>query len=255
LTRLAIYNVEATGMAYEVTKIVKGHRYRYRVESVRDIKTGRSRARWTYLGRVGDDDVVVPRRRSPNGNVDRIIGAIVKLLERRRIEHVTMTVIAREAGVAPGTIYRHFRSRREAILAAVQFVNDGVLAQAGTLSGPVTTREQERERLHEWIRSVLAGGIGSPALMQAVPAMLESSGDAPDDGRRPSAMRDLLRDYLGRLAAAGMVTEAMTARLSSAIFVAMEGVFRVALSERERFSKQLIDDAAYLIDRAVFGPA
>jgi hypothetical protein len=47
----------------------------------------------------------------------------------------------------------------------------------------------------------------------------------------------------------------VTTRLSSAIFVAMEGVFRVALSEREKFSKQLIDDAAYLIDRAVFGPA
>ncbi len=240
-------------MAYEVTKIVKGHRYRYRVESVRDADTGRPRARWTYLGRVGDDDVVVPRRRSPAGNVDRIIGAIVKLLERRRIEHVTMTVIAREAGVAPGTIYRHFRSRRDAILAAVHFVNEGVLAQAGTLAGPVTTRERERERLHEWIRSVLAGGIGSPALMQAVPVMLDS--DARDDARRPSAMRDLLRDYLGRLNAAGMVSDAVTARLSSAIFVAMEGVFRVAVSERERFSKQLIDDAAYLIDRAVFGPA
>jgi AcrR family transcriptional regulator len=242
-------------MAYEVTKIVKGHRYRYRVESVRDAGTGRSRARWIYLGRVGDDDVVVPRRRSPNGNVDRIIGAIVKLLERRRIEHVTMTVIAREAGVAPGTIYRHFRSRREAIMAAVQFVNDGLLAQAGTLAGPVTTREQERERLHEWIRSVLAGGIGSPALMQAVPVMLDGGGDSPDAERRPSAMRDLLRDYLGRLHAAGMVSGAVTSQLSSAIFVAMEGVFRVALSERERFSKQLIDDAAYLIDRAVFGPA
>lgn len=242
-------------MAYEVTKIVKGHRYRYRVESIRDSETGRSRARWTYLGRVGDDDVVVPRRRSPNGNVDRIIGAIVKLLERRRIEHVTMTVIAREAGVAPGTIYRHFRSRREAILAAVQFVNDGVIAQAGTLAGPVTTRERERERLHEWIRSVLAGGIGSPALMQAVPAMLDGS-DTREDGRRPrTAIRDLLRDYIGRLNAAGMVSDAVTTRLSSAIFVAMEGVFRVAVIERERFSKQLIDDAAYLIDRAVFGPA
>jgi AcrR family transcriptional regulator len=223
------------------------------VESVRDTGTGRSRARWTYLGRVGDDDVVVPRRRSPNGNVERIIGAIVKLLERRRIEHVTMTVIAREAGVAPGTIYRHFRSRREAILAAVKFVNDGVLAQAGNLAGPVTTRERERERLHEWIRSVLAGGIGSPALMQAVPSMLD--GEVREDGRRPSAMRDLLRDYISRLNAAGMVSDAVTARLSSAIFVAMEGVFRVALSEREKFSKQLIDDAAYLIDRAVFGPA
>lgn len=242
-------------MAYEVTKIVKGHRYRYRVESVRDAQTGRSRARWTYLGRVGDDDIIVPRRRSPSGNVDRIIGAIVKLLERRRIEHVTMTVIAREAGVAPGTIYRHFRSRREAILAAVQFVNDGVIAQAGTLAGPVTTRERERERLHEWIRSVLAGGIGSPALMQVVPTMLDTP-DGPQDGRRPpDAIRDLLRDYLSRLHAAGMVSEAVTTRLSSAIFVAMEGVFRVALNERERFSKQLIDDAAYLIDRAVFGPA
>jgi len=90
--------------------------------------------------------------------------------------------------------------------------------------------------------------------MQAVPAILEGGGGRAD-ARRPSAMRDLLRDYLGRLNAAGMVSDAVTARLSSAIFIAMEGVFRVALTERERFSKQLIDDAAYLIDRAVFGPA
>ncbi len=241
-------------MAYEVTKVVRGYRYRYRVESVRDAQSGRLRARWTYLGRVGDDDVLKPRRRPSRGNVDRIVGAIVKLLERRRIEHVTMTVIAREAGVAPGTIYRHFRSRREAILAAVEFVNTGVLAQAGTLAGPVTTRERERERLHEWIRCVLAGGVGSPALMQAVPAIL--NGAAEPANRRPrNAVRELLREYVARLSAAGMVSDAVSARLASTIMPAMEGVLRIAFHDRERFSKQVIDDAAHLIDRAVFGPA
>jgi len=241
-------------MAYEVTKIVKGHRYRYRVESVRDTESGRSRARWTYLGRVGDDDVVVPRRRAPNGNVQRIVDAIVKLLERRRIEHVTMTVIAREAGVAPGTIYRHFRSRREAIRAAVQYMSARVLETAGYLEDPIETRERERERLHAWVHSILSGGIGSPALMQAIPALLDED-QVETREKDISAMRTSLAAYLTRLGDAGIVRESMTARLASAVFVAIQGVYRVALNERERFSHHLIDDAAYLIDRAVFGPA
>ena len=236
-------------MAYEVTKIVKGHRYRYRVESVRDEASGRSRARWTYLGRVGDDDVIVPRRRSPSGNVDRIVDAIVRLLEKRRLEHITMTVIAREAGVAPGTIYRHFRSRRDAILAAVRQVSDRVFEEAGSLDGPIENRETERARLHAWVETMLTAGISSPALVQALPAL----DDEVRRAERRSPVHKFLGDYLGRLMAAGMIGESIPAKLTSAIFLAMEGVFRVALNEHEHFSPHLIDDVAYLIDRAVFG--
>lgn len=236
-------------MAYEVTKVVKGHRYRYRVESIRDEESGRARARWTYLGRVGDDDLIVPRRCSPSTNVERIIDAIVRLLEKRRLEHVTMTLIAREAGVAPGTIYRHFRSRRAAILAAVRRVSNGVFEQAGTLEGPIESRERERARLSGWVHTMLTAGISSPALVQALPTL----DDEQQRAERRSPVRQFLANYLARLTVAGLIGESMPVRLTSAIFLAMEGVFRVALNERERFSPHLIDDATYLIDRAVFG--
>ena len=39
-------------MAYEVTKLVNGRPYRYRVRSERDPESGKVRNRWTYLGRV-----------------------------------------------------------------------------------------------------------------------------------------------------------------------------------------------------------
>jgi len=243
-------------MAYEVTKLVKGHRYRYRVESIRDTTTGRSKAQWTYLGRLGENDIVVPRRESSAGNVDRIVGAIVRLLERRNIEHVTMTVIAREAGVAPGTIYRHFRSRRDAILAAVRFLSARLFQRTGRLEGPIGDRETERARLHAWVSDVLRGGIASPAFMQALPAIVDASGERTnDEQKRHDPGRKFLAEYLTRLTEAGMISPSITVQLSSAAFLAMEGVIRIALNERDHFPMHLIEDAAYLIDRAVFGPA
>jgi AcrR family transcriptional regulator len=242
-------------MAYEVTKLVKGHRYRYRVESIPDATTGRSKPQWTYLGRLGDDDVIVPRRESSAGNVERIVGAIVRLLERRNVEHVTVTVIAREAGVAPGTIYRHFRSRREAILAAVRFVAARLFERIGRLEGPIGDRETERVRLHAWVTELLRAGVKSPVFMQALPAIVDASGErTSDEQKRHDPGRKFLDEYLVRLTQAGMISPSMTAQLSSATFLAIEGVIRIALNERDHFPMHLIDDAAYLIDRAVFGP-
>ncbi|GAC1425593.1 MAG: hypothetical protein NVSMB5_19940 [Candidatus Velthaea sp.] len=241
-------------MAYEVTKIVKGHRYRYRVESVRDQQTGRARAQWTYLGRIGDDDVVVPRRHSTSGNVERIIAAIIRLLDRRNIEHVTMTVIAREAGVAPGTIYRHFRSRRAAILAAVRYVNKSVFERIGKLEGPIGSVETERVRLRAWIEGILTGAVASPALMQAIPALIDGSGDFDRAQKQYDPGRAYLADYIGRLAAAGHIAPAVAEPLATGAYLMVEGVFRVALNEREHFTRGSISDAALLVERAVFGP-
>jgi AcrR family transcriptional regulator len=242
-------------MAYEVTKLVKGHRYRYRVESILDGTSGRAKPRWTYLGRLGEGDVIVPRRESSAGNEERIIGAIIRLLERRKIEHITVTVIAREAGVAPGTIYRHFHSRRTAILAAVRFATDRLFKRIGRLEGPIGDREAERAKLHEWVSAVLHGGIASPTFMQALPAIVDASVERTnDEQKRHDPGRKFLADYLNGLTEAGMISPSVTAQLSSAAFLTMEGVIRIALNEREHFPLHLIEDAAYFIDRAVFGP-
>ena len=242
-------------MAYEVTKLVKGHRYRYRVESVVDTTSGRSKAQWTYLGRIGEGDVILPRRESSAGNVERIIYAIIRLLERRNIEYITVTVIAKEAGLAPGTIYRHFHSRREAILAAVRFSIDKLFKRIGRLEGPIGDREAERKKLHEWVSAVLRGGIASPAFMQALSTIVDPTVERiNEEQKRHDPGRKFLTEYLNRLTDAGMISPSVTAQLSSAAFLAMEGVIRIALNEREHFEPHLIEDAAYLIDRAVFGP-
>ncbi|GAC1409315.1 MAG: hypothetical protein NVSMB64_18100 [Candidatus Velthaea sp.] len=241
-------------MAYEVTKIVKGHRYRYRVESVRDQQTGRARAQWTYLGRIGDDDVVVPRRHSTSGNVERIIAAIIRLLERRNIEHVTMTVIAREAGVAPGTIYRHFRSRRAAILAAVRYVNKNMFERIGKLEGQIGSPETERIRLRAWIEGILTGAVASPALMQAMPALVDAPGEFDRALKQYDPGRAYLAEYMRRLAAAGLLASTVADTLAAGVYLMLEGVFRVALNEREHFTRTTISDAALVVERAVFGP-
>jgi len=244
-------------MSYEVTKIVKGHRYRYRVESIRDQQTGRARAQWTYLGRIGDDNVVVPRRHSTSGNVERIIAAIVRLLERRTIEHVTMAVIAREANVAPGTIYRHFRSRRAAILAAVRYVSRGIFERIGKLEGEIGSPATERVRLRAWIEGILTGAIASPAIMQAIPAIVDEHGEfvrALYELKQYDPGRKYLGDYIKRLSAAGMIAPSLVDSLSAAVYLVIEGVVRVALNEREHFERSNVSDAAILVERAVFGP-
>ncbi len=75
-------------MAYEVTKLVNGRPYRYRVRSERDPDTGKVRNRWTYLGRgdaTGPAPVAKPR---PNARA-ALLDALERLLDRSDPADVT----------------------------------------------------------------------------------------------------------------------------------------------------------------------
>jgi hypothetical protein len=76
-------------MAYQVTKLIAGREYRYHVEGFRDPKTKRVKQRWTYLGRVKGNALTSVRRRSREDVRARILAAVLDLLDKRDVAHVT----------------------------------------------------------------------------------------------------------------------------------------------------------------------
>lgn len=138
-------------MTYEITKLIKGHPYRYAVEGFRDPQTGRSRARWTYLGRVVGESVVAPaRERGAGVTRDELTAVVARLLESRDPSHLTVGVIAQHAGISPGTFYRHFPTRQAALGAAFDRLCEPLIAALPLTSATLGSEADERERLRNW---------------------------------------------------------------------------------------------------------
>ena len=105
-------------MPYEVTKHIKGHDYRYQVVSYRDPDSRKVKQSWTYVGRI-DSPTGSVLRKPRSDTRERIVAAILQLLDTRDIAHVTIDVIIRTAAVSRGTFYRYFPDKTAALTAAV----------------------------------------------------------------------------------------------------------------------------------------
>jgi AcrR family transcriptional regulator len=150
-------------MSYEVLKTIRGRDYRYMVESWRDPETGKVRNTWRYLGKAGGD--APPRRRLAAAQTRAILAAaLARLLEHTPWTEITAQAIAGEAGVTPGTLYRHFSSRDEVLQACAQDANlrlERHLTQLHVIASDV---DAERARLRSWLFALWASGVpGSPA--------------------------------------------------------------------------------------------
>ncbi len=188
-------------MSYEVTKRIKGHDYRYRVEGVRDPETGRTRSHWQYLGRLEGDDVIAPARVATRRVTrDELVAVTARLLETREASRVTVSVIAHRAGVSSGTFYRHFHDRRSALGAAVAYLGDALLAQLPPLGGRLASYDDERERLAGWFASLNRATLDGRALRWFLTQADEATQKVVEDGFSVvDDLRRLLREYLERL--------------------------------------------------------
>src|ERR1700739_318471 len=99
-------------MAYEVVKTIRGRKYRYVVESYRDVETGKVRNKWRYLGKAEGEQPPVRRARRDDARV-KLLDAAERLLDREAWSDITVRHIAAEAGVAEATFYRYFQSRSD----------------------------------------------------------------------------------------------------------------------------------------------
>jgi AcrR family transcriptional regulator len=138
-------------MAYEVTKRIKGRDYRYVVESYRDPQTKRRKTKWTYVGALDGDGVRAPvvRVRKHVTKSD-VVAAVAKLLEFRDPEHVTVSVIAREAGISRSTFYRYFPDEQKVFDAALVRICDEFLLSLPPLDKSARTAEEARATFRRW---------------------------------------------------------------------------------------------------------
>ncbi len=241
-------------MAFEVIKRIRGHDYRYRVESYRHPETGKVRAHWTYLGRAGDVAPAVRRApRSSERTRERLLDALASLLDETDYASLTAGAVATRAGLAHGTFYRHFSDKRAALNAAVGRVREAFDAHRVALLEPVGDVTGERRRWRSWCRAILAKPAEAPGVLRAWYA-LAAADPAVAQARhaRRSAAIAALVDYLGRLQAAG-IADIEPQRTARAVVVVLDGAVRNVVIDRETIDDPTIDGLIQLLERAVFG--
>jgi len=244
-------------MAYYVTKQIGRHRYRYEVEGHRDPKTKRVKQRWTYLGRVFEDEVVEAQRARADDSRERIVAAILQLLERGDIEVLTVDVISRAARVSRGTFYRVFRNGKVAIKTAIESVYTELLAVPPRLDEPIASVAVERKRLARWMTALLETVLRRPGVHRAlVQSPLLSKLRLERVENNAAETHRSLQHYLERLVAAGLVETDSSERLAIGIMSIGHGFFkRVILDRQERLAQMLIESGVETICRATFGPS
>jgi len=241
-------------MAYEVTKTIAGRGYRYRVESVRDVETGKRRSRWTYLGRVEvrPNSGAAPKRRSDAGR--RLLDALERLLETRDFAAVTADAIATEAGLAHGTFYRHFRDKRDALRAALERLREERGPGSEGLRDDVATAAEARAALRAMVERVLNSPAEHPALLRASYALVARDEKLACERRERKAHGGtVLARHLAALTARGLASVRDPEATAAALLAMVDGLFRDAVLDRSALDSPRIAAAAAIFDRAVFG--
>ena len=235
-------------MPREVIKTIKGRRYRYSVESRPDPETGRRRAAWTYLGPLEQSGET--RGVRARGDVRaRIVAAVMRLLAHRSPEHLTVSVIATEAGVGVATFYRHFPSRVDVFDAAGSALLADMLEASGYLTSPLRSREEERGAVRAWLCERMRDLLARPAAMRIFQLTARSREDQP----HRALVEGLLAERLAKLDVAGIAAIADPMALARSIVLAIIGVLRGATYQPHLFEEAEIDYAALLAERAIFG--
>lgn len=242
-------------MAYEATKRIKGRGYRYRVEGYRDPRTGRARRRWHYVGRVLEDGAIAaPSYHWRRVSREQIAEATAELLKARDASRVTVSVIARHAGISPATFYRYFPDRNSVLAAALTVLADRIFGKM-TLDGPLGTRDEEARRVWGWLECLHRAVLAQRAFRWSLTTAEGSMAMARID--RSSLKHDtiqMLAAYLSRLHDAGLANVCEPLRLSqSIIHICVTFNHFTANNEHTPELDLRLSDAFPVIERAIFG--
>jgi AcrR family transcriptional regulator len=242
-------------MAYEVVKTIGTRQYRYRVQSERDALTGKTRNRWTYLGRVAGEGADDGKTRPARGTTRlRLIEAAGRLLATGDAGALTVDAIAAEAGVAHGTFYRYFRDRSDVLEALARHLRDsGTVGDERLLDDAVTTLGAARAGVRRWVSERLRYARLNRASFCAWTTLIASDArlSAFREDRRET-MLARLREHIEALCAKGFTEVADSAATSAALLALVDGVMRAAILERDRLDDAGITATADIAERALF---
>jgi AcrR family transcriptional regulator len=240
-------------VAQEIIKRVGERAYRYRVDRIKDPATGRSRAKWTYLGRL-EEGLPSPAPLRAVATRTRLISSLERLLERTDYNDLTADAVAREAGVAHGTFYRYFKDKRDAVGAALDRVKETIDSARPRFDSEIGSREDERRRVRAWVTSVMYAPVERTGLLRAWYDVLSADPEvrAGRDARRQMHQAEF-RVYLDRLAAAGIIDAITEPAFTASLLALFDGVFRAVATEKRVVDQPFIDGVAAVFDRAIFG--
>lgn len=240
-------------MAYEVTKLVKGRPYRYRVQSERNPDTGKIRNRWTYLGR-GDAERGL-RAAEPRRNArEALLNALERALERSDPAAVTIAAVSAEAGLAHGTFYRYFRNKVEALHALAERFRSTSAAELGILERLPASAAQARRALRGWTEAVLRLRSAHYGLTRAWYALAARDAEMRAAGReRRDAHARRLVTWLRHLAVHGFAPIGDPESAAAVLIAMLDGIGQEALAAGEPLDEARIAVAVDLFERAVFG--
>ena len=170
---------------------------------------------------------------------DRITAEALKLFVRLGVDQTTTREIAAAAGIAEGTIYRHFKSKDE--LAQGLFERN-YLAFAGYLERAAQRAASPRERLAymlSWLCVAAERDSDLFAYLFLAPHGLEAR--VPPEAVPPM---DLLRRAVADAAAPGRSPDLMLAVVTGALFGAVQA------RRQGRLAHSLIDESPRLVEAA-----
>jgi AcrR family transcriptional regulator len=237
-------------MAYEVVKEIRGHKYRYSVESFRDPQSGKVRNKWTYIGRAKDGAGAKPRRRSgTEETAERILQAFLALIAGKPLNQVTPAAIARKAGVTPATFYRHFRSRDAIVAVCTERATKELDRRLAELDDIAPTAEEERLRLRAFAIDLVRKPSAPPALFRAWSAL------SPEMIReaRHRQRKKAFENYIERLQSKGYIAESeRTRRLAFALSMMVHMFTRRSVIENKMLSEEEYAVVGDVFEQLVF---
>ena len=239
-------------MAYEVTKLVHGRPYRYRVRSERDAATGKVRNRWTYLGRADVAAGVAPVRARRDARA-ALLDALDRLFSGGDPNAVTAAAIAAEAGLAHGTFYRYFRSKQDATIALIDRVREEDVPLRDRLAAAPASRAEARVVVRSWAEAFLRKPERHGALIRALFAL--SSRDELLLARRREKREEStnqFRTYLRTITERGFADIDDPDGTALAILAMIDAVFRDAVNVAP-LDDVRVGTVLGVIERAVFG--
>jgi AcrR family transcriptional regulator len=240
-------------MAYEVTKLVNGRPYRYRVHSERDPVSGKTRNRWTYLGRGDAGRAPAEAKPRPNAR-EALLDALERLLDRSDQGDVTAAAVSVEAGLAHGTFYRYFRNRVDAIRALADRLRSARAAELGVIDESPADAAAARAALRAWTGVLLRTRTEHYGLVRALYALAARDPEirAAVLERRDGYARRLAA-WLRELADRAIIALPAAEAAGAVLFAMLDGIGREAVAAREPLDESHVVAAIDLVERAVFG--
>lgn len=243
-------------MAYDVIKTIRGREYRYRVQSERDPQTGKTRNRWTYVGRVASERTPALARTKRSGTRSRLLSALQAILERGDPSAVTPDAIAREAGVAHGTFYRYFSDRSDALRAFAEHIRATRGFPEDALRSDVMNRAQARADLRAWVTHRLTDAAERGAIIRVWYALMASDErlSAFKEERRRDVRRALAA-FISALNARGFADVDDPDVTAAVLYALIDGIMRSTVLEGEPIDPTTIAATVSVVERAVFAQA